>query len=119
LGLGLAWAPFFPVIKKIWTSSYVLVAGGCSLEVLALFYWLVDVKGWWKWSFPFIVIGVNPITIYMVSAIVDFWGIANFFLGGIAKRLPDEKSLLMAVGVVLAEWLLLYFLYRQKIFLKV
>lgn len=119
LGLGLAWAPFFPVVKKIWSSSYVLVAAGISLELLALFYWVIDVKGWWKWSFPFMVIGMNAITIYMLSAIVDFGGIANWFLGGALKHAPMYKPLGMAIGVVTCEWLVLYLLYRQKIFLRV
>ncbi|HWD37493.1 MAG TPA: DUF5009 domain-containing protein [Fimbriimonas sp.] len=119
LALGLAWAPFFPVIKKIWTSSYVLVAGGASLLLLSLFYWIIDVKGWKKWSFPLVVIGLNPITIYLLSAIVDFGGIARFFFGGALKNVPLYEPLGMAVGVVLVEWLLLYELYRHKIVYRV
>jgi predicted acyltransferase len=119
LGIGLAWAPLFPVIKKIWTSSYVLVAGGFSLEFLALFYWVIDVKGWKRWAFPLVVIGMNPITIYMLTAIVDFGRIADFFLGGVAKQIPRGQDLIMSIGVVVVEWLLLYFMYRQKLFLKV
>lgn len=119
LALGLAWAPLFPVIKKIWTSSYVLVAGGFSLELLALFYWAIDVRGWKRWTFPLVVIGMNSITIYMIARIVPFDSIAEFFLTGLVRVLPVEKDLIMAVGVVLAEWFLLYFLYRKKVFLRV
>jgi len=119
LALGLLWSPVFPVIKKIWTSSYVLVAGGCSFLLLALFYWLVDVKGWRKAAFPFVVIGSNAIAIYMLNAIVDFWGIASFFLEGTLSKIPDWKGLGMAIGVVGVQWALLYFLYRQRVFLRV
>jgi predicted acyltransferase len=119
LALGLAWAPVLPVIKKIWTSSYVLVAGGFSMELLALFYWVIDVKGIRKWTFPFVVIGMNSITIYMATCIVPFERIAGFFMGGIAKAIPQFKDLIMAIAVVVVEWLLLYFLYRKRVFLRV
>ena len=119
LFLGLAWSPFFPIIKKIWTSSYVLVAGGFSLELLALFYYLIDVRGWHKWSMPLIVIGMNSITIYLTSRVVRFGDISQFFLGGITRPLPAQKDLILNVGVVVAEWLLLYFLYKKKVFLRV
>ena len=119
LALGLAWSPLFPIIKKIWTSSYVLFAGGMSLLLLAGFHWIIDVKGWWKWSFPFIVIGMNPITIYMLTAVVDFTSIATHFVGGVANRLPDENQAILAGSTLLVEWLLLYFLYKRKIFLKI
>ena len=119
LALGLAWSPFFPIIKKIWTSSYVLFAGGMSLLLLALFHWIIDVKGWWKWSFPFIVIGMNPITIYMLSAIIDFTPVATFFVGGITHALPDEKQFILALSSLLIKWLLLYYMYTKKIFLRV
>jgi predicted acyltransferase len=107
------------VIKKIWTGPYVLVAGGASLLLLSLFYWVIDVKGWSKWSFFFTVIGINAITIYMLSAIVDFGGIASFFLSGIARQLPAARQLILSAGTVGCEWLVLYLLYRQKVFLRV
>jgi predicted acyltransferase len=117
--LGLAWSPVFPIIKKIWTSSYVLFAGGLSLELLALFYWLIDVRGWTRWSTFFVVIGSNAITIYMLSDIVDFGNIAGYFLNGAAKGVPDYKPAILAAGVLAVEWLLLYALYKRKIFLRV
>lgn len=119
LMLGLAWAPVFPVIKKIWTSSYVLVAGGFSLELLALFYWIIDVRRYRHWVMPLVVIGMNSITIYMLSAIIPFDEVAHYFLGGLTRVLPEEKQLLMAIGVVVAEWLMLFVFYRKKIFLRV
>ena len=64
--LGFVWGRFFPIIKNIWTSSYVLYAGGWSMLLLGIFFWILDVRGWKSWAFPFIVIGMNPITISVV-----------------------------------------------------
>ena len=76
---GYLWGLIFPIIKILWTSSYVLYAGGWSLLLLALFYWVIDVLGFKRWAFFFIVIGMNPITIYFLRRFVDFGGIAEFF----------------------------------------
>ena len=119
LVLGVAWMPFFPVIKKIWTSSYVLVAGGFSLELLALAYWAVDVKGWAKWAFPLIIIGMNPLTIYFLSEIVDFGKIADYFFRGALDHVPFGKAVLFAVGVLAFKWLLLRYLYEKKTFWRI
>ena len=116
---GYGWGMFFPVIKVIWTSSYVLVAGGWSLLLLALFYWVVDVKGCKKWAFFFIVIGMNPITIYFAQCFVNFGGIANYFVGGIAEHTGAMKPSFLALGTLTVKWLFLWFLYRHKIFFKV
>ena len=64
---GWAWSPWFPVIKKIWTSSYVLVAAGWSAILLGVFHWVIDVRGWRRWSRPFVWVGMNSITIYLVD----------------------------------------------------
>jgi predicted acyltransferase len=116
--LGLLWGQVFPIIKILWTSSYVLVAGGLSLMLLALFYWVIDVKGYRKWAFFFIVIGMNPITIYFLQRFVDFNGIAEFFLTGAIEHAGLFKLLILSLGVVLTKWLFLWFLYRHKIFFK-
>ncbi|MHC4330738.1 MAG: hypothetical protein ACYSWW_21750, partial [Planctomycetota bacterium] len=115
---GLLWSLAFPIIKIIWTSSYALVAGGLSLLLLALFYWIIDVKGYRKWAFFFIVIGMNPITVYFAQRFVDFNRIAEFFLGGVAGRVEVLAPLILPFGVLLAKWLFLWFLYRQKVFFK-
>ena len=75
----------FPIIKILWTSTYVLVAGGWSLLLLALFYTIIDVIGLRAWAFFFVVIGVNAITIYVASRIIPFPEISQFFLGGAAR----------------------------------
>ena len=68
LGLGTLWGQVFPIIKILWTSSYVLVAGGWSLLLLAIFYTVIDVIKFRAWAFFFVVIGVNAITIYIAAA---------------------------------------------------
>ena len=116
--IGLLWGQVSPIIKILWTSSYVMVAGGLSLILLALFYWVIDVKGYSKWAFFFIVIGMNPITIYFLQRFVDFNGIAEFFLTGAVEHADLFKPVILALGVVLTKWLFLWFLYRHRIFFK-
>ncbi len=116
---GYVWGLFFPIIKIIWTSSYVLYAGGWSLLLLALFYWLIDVKGYKKWTIFFVVIGMNPITIYFLQSFVGFDGIAEFFLVGISERAGLFKPLVLAFGALTVKWLFLWFLYRRRIFFRI
>ena len=119
--LGKLWGLFFPIIKNLWTSSFALYAGGWSLVLLGIFYLVIDVWGYKKWAFFFVVIGLNPITIYMVQyKILDFGMIRDFFLGGFIKHTPETIApLLGAMGYVACVWAFLYVLYRNKIFLKV
>jgi predicted acyltransferase len=119
IGAGYLWSIDFPVIKKIWTSSYVLVAGGWSLILLALFYWLIDVKGWKRGTLFFMVIGLNPITIYIGQEIIDFEHTAKFFVQGALKFIPAYEVLLFAASLLALKWLFLYFLHRQRIYLRV
>ena len=117
---GLVWSIWFPINKKLWTSSFVLVVGAYSLALFAVFYWLIDVKGWKKWAFFFEVIGLNSITIYLLQRIVPFAQINRFFLGGVADLCPEPVGkVVLAVGYIFWCWLLLWFLYRKKVFLKV
>ena len=117
--VGYVWGFAFPIIKILWTSSYVLFAGGWSLLLLALFYWVIDVQGYRRWSFFFVVIGTNAITIYFLDSFVDFRRIAEFFFGGLAHRSSQFEPLILPLGTFLVAWLLLWFLYRRKIFFKV
>lgn len=119
LAVGYLWGFVFPIIKILWTSSYVLFAAGWSLLLLALFYWVIDVVGLKRWAFFFVVIGMNPITIYFLDGIIDFAGIAEVFLGGIAAHAGVCAALILPFGALMIRWLLLWFLYRHKIFFKV
>ncbi|MHB1559975.1 MAG: acyltransferase family protein [Isosphaeraceae bacterium] len=119
LGLGLAWGRSFPIIKNLWTSSFVLVAGGWSLLLLALFYTVIDVLRFRAWSTFFVVIGVNAITIYVAHRIVPFDEIAEFLLKGVAEHAGSFGPAVVPLGVIVVEWLFLLHLYRNRIFLRV
>jgi len=119
--LGQIWDVFFPINKSLWTSSFVLFAGGWSLLLLGVFYLIIDVWGFRKWAFFFVVIGMNPITIYLVqNRIIMFTSMRDFFFTGLINISPDTiQSLVSAIGYVACVWVFLYILYRKKIFLKV
>ena len=117
---GLALSMFYPIVKNLWSPSFVLVVGSYSFAMFALFYWIVDVKGYSKWCFFFQVIGMNSITIYMAQRFVGFKAASAFFLGGVAGLMPDLwGQLVLKLGYIAACWLFLYFLYRKNVFLKV
>ena len=110
-----------PIIKSVWSPSFALVAGGISAALLALFYWIVDVKGWRRWGFFFKVIGMNAITIYvLVRTILPYDFEKAYFFGGLSKYLsPPVAEFVSQVGLIALGWLLLRYLYEKKIFLRV
>jgi predicted acyltransferase len=128
VALGWLWGMQFPVIKKLWTSSYVLVAGGYSAMLLGAFFWLIEVKKWQRWCQPFVWIGANPIALYLVSNFLGGLGfekLARRLAGGSVKSALDHHvalgsgDLLVAlVGIGLFVWFA-HFLYKRKIFLRV
>lgn len=115
---ALAWNAVFPINKPLWTSSYVLFAGGWSMLLLAAFYWVIDMRGFASWSFPFVVIGLNPITIYVAQSVFDFGQVADIFVHGFIDRLGAWEPLFYVCCVLAVKWLFVCFLYRQRIFLK-
>jgi len=117
--LGYAWGLQFPVIKKLWTSSYVLVAGGWSFALLGLFRWIIDVKGWTRWAEPFVWIGANPLTLYLGWYLVDFRGIAERLVGGpVAGNLGRWGELLIASAALTLGVLTARFLYKKQVFIR-
>ncbi|MCD6345971.1 MAG: DUF5009 domain-containing protein [Bacteroidales bacterium] len=117
--LALILMPFYPVIKAAWTTTFNLLAGGISFLLLAMFYLVIDVWKIRRWAFFFQVIGLNSITIYLGTQVINFGHTSKFFLGGISELSGDYSQAIYMGGVILVEWLFLYFLYRQKIFLRV
>jgi predicted acyltransferase len=125
LALGYLWGLQFPVIKKLWTSSFVLVAGGWSALLLAAFYYMIDVRKWRAWCQPFVWVGMNAITLYVganmlvprrLAERIAGGDVKEFFDSSIAARAGDLVLALVAVGLVL---LTARFLYRKQIFLRV
>lgn len=118
---GMAWDTFFPINKNMWTSSFVLFAGGWSVLLFALFYYIVDVSGYKKWALPFIWIGTNSILIYMAAhGIVNFESSSRFLFGGIINQVgTDWQPVLLWIGVLIIQLKVLQVLYTKKWFLKI
>lgn len=120
LALGLLWSLYFPIAKRLWTSSYVLLTGGLAFTFMAAFYGLIDILNFKKWSFFFVVIGMNSLTIYLVNRFIDFNATSAMLFGGLYAPVTDKwHDVLQSLGAVALVWCLLYFLYRKKIFLSV
>jgi len=119
LTAGFAWAQFFPVIKLLWTSSYVLVAGGFSSVLLGVIYYLIEMRGFRRWAQPFVWLGINAITIYVVANIINLRALAGRFVGGDIKLALGNYSDLVLAGASLGfVFWLAKFLHRRKIFLR-
>ena len=111
--------PYYPVIKKAWTTSFNLRAGGFSFLLLSIAYLVVDVWKYDRWGFYFKVIGVNAITIYLGSSFIDFSFTSRAVLGGFLINLGDWAPVIISAGALALEWMVLVWMYRNKIFLKV
>jgi predicted acyltransferase len=118
---GLLWGITFPINKNIWTSSFVLYAGGWSMMLLVAFYYIIDVAGFKKWSMPFVWMGCNAILIYMAAhGIINFESTSEFLFSGLYTKTPGIwHSVFLWTGVVLIQFSVLYFLYKKKLFLKI
>ena len=106
------------IVKNITTPSFMLVSGGLCMLLFALFHWVIDVKGFVAWSFPLRVVGMNALAAYLIQPIVPIGSIARFFFGGVAS-LTGCPNLILAVGYCLICWLVLLFLYRHRVYIKV
>jgi predicted acyltransferase len=110
-------------VKRIWTSSYTLYSGGLVILMLAGFYAVIEWQGWKRWSFPLLVIGANSIAIYVIS-----WTIEHFVASALVRHLgpapfailgPPFEPVLRGIGVMVVFWLILLWMYRRKIFLRI
>lgn len=122
-GLILQWLDINPIIKRIWTSSYTLYSGGLVILMLAAFYALIEWRGWRRWAFPLLVIGANSIAVYVMS-----WTLTDFVKGALGRHVGHVpfnlfgapfEPVLKGAAVVLVFWLVLWWMYRRKIFLKI
>jgi predicted acyltransferase len=118
-GLLLGWLAC-PLVKRIWTPSWALYCGGIVLAVLAALFWIVEMRGWKKWTWPFVVVGMNSIAIYLLDQLLPGWIVATLktHLG------PDIFAGTYGViwqrcAVLLVLWLACWWMYRRKIFLRI
>jgi len=123
LGLVCQWAGICPIVKRIWTSSYTLYSGGWVVLMLAAFYALMEWKMWKRWAFPLLVVGMNSIAVYVMSwTMSDFVADAlNRHFGRLISMLagPIGEPVLQGFLVILTFWLILFWMYRRKIFLRI
>jgi predicted acyltransferase len=117
---GLAIEPFDPVIKRLWTASFTCLSAAWVILMMMGFYWLIEVRGWRRWTFPFVVLGMNSIFIYSCWQLLAGWldnGLVvftrRFAFMGAAGEIPHRLVVLAVM------WGLCYWLYRRRIFLKV
>lgn len=118
--IGVLWNFHFPINKHLWSSSFILVSGGISFLFMAVFYGVIDVWGFKKWAFPFKVIGLNSIFIYMASGLINFGYTSRYLLNGFIQMTGEDwQKFIIQLGVLLLEFGVLYFMYRKRIFIKV
>ncbi len=117
---GLLWNFVFPINKHLWSSSFILLTAGLAFCSLALFYWVIDVLGFVRWSFFFRVIGMNSLVMYLGYRFIDFDETSRLLFSGIYGHLDENwYGVFNALGGLLVAWLFLYFLWRKRVFVKV
>ena len=118
--IGKIWDNFFPINKNLWSSSFVCWTAGISLLLFAVFYFFIDVMGYKKWAFPLVVIGMNSITIYLAQRVLYLGYTSDFLFGGLAAFFNEIwQPVIIQLAYAVTCWLLLYWLYKKKIFLKI
>jgi predicted acyltransferase len=122
-GLLLHFTGICPIVKRIWTPAWTLFSGGICFLFLAAFSWIIDVKGYKKWAFPLVVVGMNSIAAYLIAHLFG-----NFIFGSFRTNLGDRPFMILGAGlyplllgaaVLLTYWLILLWMYRRKLFLKI
>ncbi|HEY2932886.1 MAG TPA: hypothetical protein VGK99_14175 [Acidobacteriota bacterium] len=119
IALGLALDPVVPVVMKLWTVSYGIASAGWACLLFLFFLWIIDARGYRGWSLAFVVIGMNAIAAYLAGTLVSFSRIVSPFTNLIAPWLGVSGALVRPLAVLTVEWLVLYWMYRRKIFIRV
>ncbi len=123
LGAILHFTGIVPAVKRIWTPGWTILSGGVCFLLLALFYYVIDMQGWKRWAFPLVVIGMNSIAIYVMVHLWDTFIVSSFqthFGRDVFQALgPPYESLINGGTVLLVFWVLLYWMYRKKIFVRI
>ncbi len=120
IAIALLWSLHFPIGKRLWTSSFILLTSGMAFLFMTLFYWVIDVLKYQKWAFFFQVIGLNSLTVYLAYRFIDFEETSKRLFSGLYAPTPEPwHEVFEALGAFALVWLFLYFLYRNKIFVKI
>jgi len=146
VSVGWAWNTWFPINKSLWTSSYVFFTAGLALQFLALCYWLIDIKGYKRWTTPFVIFGVNAIVLFVGTGVMArLMGMTSGFMGRFETLIhvtkpdgspmalqswiynhafaswlaPNNASLAFAICFILLWLFLLWLLYRRNIIIKI
>lgn len=123
LGLGLQLAGICPIIKKIWTPAWMIYSGGWCYLLMAAFYYVIDVKGYRRWAYPLVVIGMNSIAMYIMFHTLD-----EFIAETLAQHLgkspflllgPELQPMLLGASVLATLWLILLWMHHRKIYLRI
>jgi predicted acyltransferase len=117
LALGWALSPVVPVIMKLWTTSYGLASAGWACLMFLVFYWVIDVRGLRRWAFFFVVIGMNALAVYMGRTLVPLKRHVDIFTAGLAAAAGAWGPLFQYAVFLAVEWLILYWMYKRRIFL--
>lgn len=120
LVIAFVWSFHFPINKHLWTSSFIMLTGGMAFLSIGLFYWIIDILQFRRWTFFFIVIGMNSLTIYLAYRLVDFGFTSRLLFEGLYINTPAQwHPVFQSLGALALVWVFLYILYRLKIFVKV
>jgi predicted acyltransferase len=125
IGYGLDFGGITPIVKRISTSSFAFASGGWAILALAFFYWKVDVKEKKTWVFPFVIVGMNSIFIYLFAEILGHRWLnktVGIFTKGILEPIGMGENLIAVITAFLtlgAMWYLCYFIYKKKVFIKI
>lgn len=108
-----------PIVKRIWTPSWMLFSGAWVTALLAVFYWAIDLRGWKAWTFPFVVAGLNPLALYVMGQLSKGWTLAQLKI-----HLPDVvfsgmgRPVMEAILPALVFWLVVWWMHRNRIYLR-
>jgi predicted acyltransferase len=112
-----------PVVKRIWTPSWVLFSGGWCFLLTAAFYAIIDVRRYKRWAFPLVVIGVNSIAAYLIAHLFEAFILKNLttHLGAAPFKVfgAAYQPLTLGLTALVVMWLMLYWMYRRKLYLKI
>ncbi len=117
LVIGYAVSLFVPIVMKMWTTSYGILSASWACLMFLFFYWIVDVLGYRKWAFVFVIIGMNALAVYLCNTVTRLDEVVGIFTRGPAAAMGAVGPLFAALAFFAVEWCILYWMYKRKIFL--